>query len=245
MDTNTNAKKIDWSIYQLEILVPCYSGMLTEGTMMGLVSFAKIATEIGLKWNVRTMSNESLIPRGRNGLIAQAMTNKNNTHFMFIDSDIRFHPDHILGLLLADKDIAGGLYPKKSIPEQYVVNGVAGGETSGMLFEVSTLGTGFMMIKRSVIEHMIDNYSSLKYKNDVGLSNDSEEYLYALFDTDIIDGIYMSEDWLFCKRWRDIGGKVWADARIHLDHAGYYIFKGSQQALERAGIYITRNGDKK
>tara|TARA_R110000772_G_scaffold126696_4_gene233780 strand:+ start:118 stop:864 length:747 start_codon:yes stop_codon:yes gene_type:complete len=232
----TQENKIDWSKYHLEILIPCYGGMAFEGVMMGLVSLAKISEKIGLTFNLRTMSNESLIPRGRNGLIAQAMTNKAATHFMFIDADIRFHPDMILHLLLADEDIVGGLYPKKQIPERYVVNGVSGGQSKGPLFECATIGTGFMMMKRSVIEKMIVHYKHLKYNNDVGLPEAAEEYLYALFDCEVVNKVYMSEDWLFCQRWRDMGGKVWAHASIHLDHQGFYTFKGGPDALARAGV---------
>jgi hypothetical protein len=68
------------------------------------------------------MVNESLVTRARNNLMAKMMTNEKATHFMFIDADIRFQPEAILMMLSADKDVIGGLYPKKALPIQYVIN---------------------------------------------------------------------------------------------------------------------------
>ena len=31
---------------------------------------------------------------------------------------------------------------------------------------------------------------------------------------------YLSEDWAFCSRWRNIGGKIYADTSIALRHIG-------------------------
>ena len=40
-------------------------------------------------------------------------------------------------------------------------------------------------------------------------------------------GIYLSEDYAFCKRWIDIGGKVYARIDIDLSHIGKHYFKGN------------------
>ena len=68
------------------------------------------------------MVNESLITRGRNNLMAKMMTNTAATHFMFIDADIRFEPDAMLKMMACDKDVIAGLYPKKALPVNYVIN---------------------------------------------------------------------------------------------------------------------------
>ena len=68
------------------------------------------------------MVNESLVTRARNNLMAKMMTNPSATHFMFIDADIRFQPESILQMMACDKDVIGGLYPKKALPVNYVIN---------------------------------------------------------------------------------------------------------------------------
>ena len=39
-------------------------------------------------------------------------------------------------------------------------------------------------------------------------------------------GIYLSEDYAFCRRWRDLGGEVWLDTQGVLVHVGPSDFQG-------------------
>lgn len=95
-------------------------------------------------------------------------------------------------------------------------------------------GTGFMMIKREAIMKLIKAYPELKYNNDVQINNGSlTDNFYALFDTmiDPIDKRYLSEDYTFCRRWQDIGGDIWLDPSISLNHYGHFCFQGNPQAI--------------
>ena len=153
---------------------------------------------------------------------------------MFIDSDIGFEPEEIFKLILADKDVSGGLYPKKALPISYVVNKVPNAEKDGNLIEVMNLGTGFMLIKREVLEAMIKQHPELHYQDNIGLDPKYDPFKYALFDTEIdpVTKEYLSEDYLFCKRWREMGGKIWADLSITLTHMGYHSFRGDATLLQ-------------
>jgi hypothetical protein len=42
------------------------------------------------------------------------MTDKDATHFLFIDNDITWDPVDIIKLIIADKDLVGGVYPLKN-----------------------------------------------------------------------------------------------------------------------------------
>lgn len=90
-------------------------------------------------------------------------------------------------------------------------------------------GTGFMMIKRNAILKLIKAYPELKYNNDVQLNQDLSDHFYALFDTmiDPVDRRYLSEDYTFCRRWQDIGGDIWLDPSISLNHYGSFCFSGN------------------
>ncbi len=153
---------------------------------------------------------------------------------MFVDADIGFEPESIFRLILADKDIVGGLYPKKALPIQYVVNKIPGAKQQGDLVQVNNLGTGFMMINRNVIETLIAKNPQLHYVDAIGLDIKYDPYKYALFNSEIDPATleFMSEDYLFCKRWRDNGGEIWADLGIVLNHIGYYVFKGDATQLK-------------
>jgi hypothetical protein len=92
-------------------------------------------------------------------------------------------------------------------------------------------GTGFMLIRRNCLERMVAGYPETKY--DVAqvypLPKVRSKNQYALFDC-IIEPethIYLSEDFSFCRRWRDLGGKIWIDTRTRLGHIGTYRFEGT------------------
>jgi hypothetical protein len=96
------------------------------------------------------------------------------------------------------------------------------------LTEVRHVATGFMMIKRGVIEKMSEAFPHTKYTDDVNYLEEHENrYAYALFDCGVEDGHYLSEDWLFCNRWKKIGGKVYIDVSINLSHTGIEQYNGS------------------
>jgi hypothetical protein len=219
---------------RIHFCIPCYGGMLTEAFFISMLKFMAAANKLGLNFTVDTMVNESLIPRGRNSLVAKFLAfEPKSTHLMFIDADIGFEPEEIVKLILADKDVAGGLYPKKALPIQYVVNRVPNSQKEGNLVEVANLGTGFMLIKRECIEKIISQRPDLHYADAIGLDPKFDPYKYALFDTSIDEHTreYLSEDYHFCKLWRGMGGKIWADLTIRLDHTGYYKFAGDATKL--------------
>ena len=219
---------------RLHFCIPCYGGMVNEGFFISMLKFMAAANRLGINFTVDTMVNESLIPRGRNSLVAKFLAfEPQSTHLMFIDADIGFEPEEVLKLILADKDVAGGLYPKKALPIQYVVNKVPNSVKEGNLVEVANLGTGFMLIKRSCIESIIRAKPELHYADAIGLDPKFDPYKYALFDTSIDEHTreYLSEDYHFCKLWRGMGGKIWADLTIKLDHCGYYKFAGDATQL--------------
>jgi acyl-CoA synthetase (AMP-forming)/AMP-acid ligase II len=95
------------------------------------------------------------------------------------------------------------------------------------LTAVRHIATGFMMIKRKVIEKMQLAFPSTKYVDDVGfLSSKESEQAFALFDCGVEDGHYFSEDWLFCHRWTKMGGEIHVDVTINLNHTGPVDYRG-------------------
>ena len=77
--------------------------------------------------------------------------------------------------------------------------------------EVHHIPCGFMMIRREALETMQKAFPSTKYTDDTSSLTPAEQpFAYALFDCDVMDGHYLSEDWLFCERWKKMGGKVHA-----------------------------------
>lgn len=255
----------------LFILTPCYGGMCHVDYSLSLIQTLMIMSKLNIKATIEVCRGDSLVTRARNGLIAKAMS-KGATHIFFIDSDIIWKPIDVLKLLISDKKLVGGIYPKKiynwnifddkdilkkydesveksifketfdksDFPQCKLVNYnfVTESKTINIvsnLMELKHLPTGFMMIKRCVIEEMIKYYPETKYKDDSDfLSDEEQEYSYALFDCAIKDEQYLSEDWLFCDRYKKINNndnKIYANVTIDLIHVGVNYFKGKTTSL--------------
>jgi len=210
---------------RVHIAMPCYGGMLTESTFMSFIKWANTARQLGIDWTLETMVNESLISRARNTLTAKFLDMPEATHLFFVDADIGWEPWHLLVLLNRDVDVIGGLYPMKTMPIKWVVNGFEGAEEGpDGLQEVSKAGTGFLLMKKHVFEKLNSHPAVKQYKNDIGLDPKFDQHLKTYFDTAVRQNRYYSEDWTFCENWRDLGGKIWVDKRVLLRHSGSYVF---------------------
>ena len=210
---------------KVHIAMPCYGGMLTESTFMSFIKWANTARQLNIDWTLETMVNESLISRARNTLTAKFLDMPDATHLFFVDADIGWEPWHLLVLLNRDVDVIGGLYPMKTMPIKWVVNGFEGAEEGpDGLQEVSKAGTGFLLMKKHVFDKLKSHPAVKQYKNDIGLDPKYDQHLKTYFDTAVRQNRYYSEDWTFCENWRDLGGKIWVDKRILLRHSGSYVF---------------------
>ena len=227
---------------RVHIAMPCYGGMLTESTFMSFIKWANTARQLGIDWTLETMVNESLISRARNTLTAKFLDQAESTHLFFVDADIGWEPWHLLVLLNRDKDVIGGLYPMKTMPIKWVVNGFEGAEEGpDGLQVVSKAGTGFLLMKKHVFEKLNVHPAVKQYKNDIGLDPKYDKYLKTYFDTAVRQNRYYSEDWTFCENWRDLGGKVYVDKRVLLRHSGAYVFcmENQQHLLNTIGpMYV-------
>lgn len=106
----------------------------------------------------------------------------------------------------------------------YAQNGM---QIENNLAEVRHLATGFMMIRRPMLDIMMKAFPSTKYTDDVSfLKPEENKYAFALFDCGVEDDHYLSEDWMFCHRWAKMGGKIYIDVSINLVHTGMEDYKG-------------------
>ena len=229
---------------RVHIAMPCYGGMLTESTFMSFIKWANTARQLGIDWTLETMTNESLISRARNTLTAKFLSMPEATHLFFVDADIGWEPWHLLVLLNRDVDVIGGLYPMKTMPIRWVVNGFTGAEEKeDGLHEVSKAGTGFLLIKKHVFEKLKSHPAVKPFKNDIGMDPMYDQHMKTYFDTAVRQGRYYSEDWKFCEDWRDLGGKIWVDKRVLLRHTGSYTFcqENQDQLMDTIGpMYLDK-----
>lgn len=215
---------------KIHCAVPCYSGMVTENTFMSFIKFSNAARQLGLDWSIETTTNESLVSRARNTMVANFLAQPEKTHLMFIDSDIGWEPWHLLVLANRQVDVISGLYSLKTLPVRWVVNVLENAEQGpDGLVEVGRAGSGFMLIKRDVFTKLDQHPEVKPYANDIGLDPAVDKHLRTYFDTSVRNNRYYSEDWTFCENWRQLGGKVWVDTRVLLTHKGSFNYSAVSQ----------------
>jgi len=234
------------------VSTPCYGGLCLEKYAESLLGLQKLCTESGIDLLLDTTENESLITRARCISIARFLYKSDADYFVFIDADIHFDPASVIRLVKSDYDVSVAVYPKKVImwdqanfavfnkPEANLA--MAGSSlvmnfkspnskiTDGFV-EVLDGPTGFMCLKRSAIQKMYDAYPNLMCIND-HQNKDLEEYC-AIFDCmiDPENRRYLSEDYAFCRRWQQIGGKIYADVTTTLGHVGNIRFSGKMRTV--------------
>ena len=238
---------------KLFIATPMYGGQCAGHYTQSILQLQGLCQQSRIDMAVSFMFNESLITRARNSL-AHGFLKSGFTHLMFIDADIRFNPNDVIAMLLPDKEVIAGIYPKKEINWDMVKQAVEAGipvdqlkyysgthvvnlaDRSGYAeFEVSTpseilnAGTGFMLIKREVFEKLsplvptyVNNATDLSGKLGA-------EEIKEFFTTSIEPETQhlLSEDYHFCRIWREAGGKIYAAPWAQLGHVGTYLFDGS------------------
>lgn len=254
----TEQQKARLAQIDLVIATPCYGGVVAANYTTAMLSTVMRLQPLLRRISIAMIANESLVTRARNTLVSQFMASPETTHLMFIDADIDWNPESVLALLLAEKQVVGGAYPMKTLnwsamaeaakrgggaaalkswSSVYVVNFVGGQPPAepGDLVAVQDIGTGFLLIERSVLERMSAALPELRYRNTPAVQAERSvpEWGYALFDTMIepSTGFYLSEDYAFCRRWQAMGGEIWLDRRIQLNHIGTHRFDGNPEAI--------------
>jgi len=175
---------------------------------------------------IQYYNGDSLIPRGRNK-ICQMFLESEFKYLMFIDSDIVFSREHINRLRRHDKGIVGGIYLKKTLPYQPVMNAKLGDEDG--LVVMREIGTGFMMIRRDVLGAMYEMWPEHRYTPD-----DDEPkggHYFDWFQVGVKNGRYLSEDYFFCQMAADLGIKTYLDTSIMVEHWGKMKFPMQDEKL--------------
>ena len=226
---------------------PCYGGLCLEKYMIGIIKLQLHLIKHGIQLYIDTTENESLVHRARNVAVGRFMQKTDADYFMFIDADVDFDPDSVLRLVNSGHDIAVACYPKKCVMWDQAASAVKGGDDSNMAMLSSSLvlnfgasrrpvengfievldgPTGFMLIKRDVFTKLEEKLPQLWCKND-HQNRDFDDY-HACFDCMIDPETkrYLSEDYAFCRRWQQCGGKIYADINTTLGHVGNLPFSG-------------------
>ena len=248
--------------YMISIFVstPCYDSMMTMQYTISLLKLITFLNKNNINYLIDFIGNESLIPRARNKSLNRFIKS-NCTHLFFIDSDIEFDPNAFIELLEFDKDVVCGAYARKGYnwnklifslqhesnsKENLCSRGLdftynAKHDSEGKIIKqnnfikVTNASTGFMLIKRDIIEKLCNIHKELEYKSDEMTKDD--EMLIGLFHCIIVNKQYLSEDYSFCHRVNKAGGEVWINVSNNINHIGKHIFTSDIKNRTNYGRY--------
>lgn len=205
---------------------PAYQGELSVHYVDSLINTIKL----GLARNIEVMhtflSNDALIQRARNDLF-QIAYESGVDFFFFIDADMYWKPEDVFKLIGADKDFIGAPCRKKSQVEQYNVKlseekqeKLVDQDIIENILEVDGVGTGFLCLTKKAIAAIYE--VSPEYKQDNGRKN------RMVFNVEIKDGVFVSEDISFCNAWKEsCEGKMYVDSTIEIGHVGTAHYSGN------------------
>ena len=236
---------------ELYVATPCYGCKMNAAYVACLLQLQGECMRRGISMACQMLGNESLVQRGRHILIEQ-FYQSNAKFLLFLDADLAFSPTAILDRLLefAKKNpdaIVTGVYPKKSYDfgrikldsptkeplhmqaVDFNINIVdANAKAENGFIEVLDSATGCMLIPRQVVHRMREAYPELRCVNDINPGKHPVKEYVAIMDC-MIDPVtkrYLSEDFAGCRRFQNIGGKIFVDLASGMCHVGTHTYSG-------------------
>lgn len=162
------------------------------------------------------------------------------TDLFFLDDDIGWPAEKVREFVLRTEDVVAGIYPKKQDTLSFPCQ-IAGDERGGVierngLVKAISLPTGFLRIKRHVLQALADKSAKFKELNKDGTKH---EY-YNIFEMGLgPDGDWWGEDHALSQRMIELGFDLWIDPNIPFTHRGSKAWAGTLGAhltISRASV---------
>jgi hypothetical protein len=226
------------------LATPMYGGVCYGEYLLSVLELSDVLRNKGWELQTQFIFSESLINRARNDL-TKLFLESDCTHLLFIDADIGFNPHDVVRMVEEDKEVLGGVYPKKTLYWENVQDAMFNGRTN---LEVESIeyvfaveegqdsrmdtndlkkcihtGTGYMLIKREVFAQIeADEYQNNSIMFTVLKDSITKNYFNIGIDPD--SQVLLSEDYYFCKSWRNAGGTIYVAPYARAMHVGVYKF---------------------
>jgi hypothetical protein len=209
----------------MKILIasPTYDGSVRIEYMRALFQTTDYFRQAGIAWDMFVESS-SVLHIMRSVMATRAALEGDFTHLLFIDTDMGFDAALIRRMVEADRKMIAAVCPYRTIPlhlsagegktlreavsEQVPYNarfapGLTNLDIRNGICEVEAIGTAIMLIKTEALRDMIEKGAVEKFATHFPFDQwiESKVY-YGFFDHLIENGMYLGEDFSFCRRWR-------------------------------------------
>ena len=209
---------------KLMIATPAYAGNVTIPYMLSFNHTVMLLASQGIQVQPLVVASGSLLVAERNRII-QSFWESDCTHLLCIDSDLGWAHQAVPAMLKTEKEFIAGCYPARGKTNEFIFRPVKNeqgaivqDETHKHLLKMEYIPAGFMLIARSVIEKMRDKHPDLYYQPKH--KEDKSESAFCFFNTEVWEGEFWGEDFVFCRKAREAGVDIWVDPLIQFDHAG-------------------------
>lgn len=199
------------------IATPAYQGTVHACYALALNETTQLLAKYSIDYSVHISSTSTMLVAERNHLLA-VFLKSDATHILCIDSDLAWPATAVKDFLDFDEEFIAGVYPSRRNHTYYCkfLKNADGSlkRSEKNLIEATAVPAGFMLIKRSAIEKMIEYHPELRYSYDDAFEE------YCLFNTEVKNGKFQGEDYVFCSRACAADIKIWIDPLVEFDHAG-------------------------
>lgn len=208
------------------IATPCLYGKVDAYYAHSLYESIKLGLKNNLDINAVFLAEESILTIARNELINLAYKN-NYDSMVFIDDDELWNPKTLIKILLSEKDVVGlPVVNKGDINIQFNVslnrNNIQKDETDGFI-KVNTIGTGFLKLSKKIIVDLCESNTEILFRG---------KKLKNVFEFNYINGSFIGEDIMLCKKIKELGYSIWVDPSHTVSHMGVKMYKGDfEQSL--------------
>jgi len=203
------------------VATPAYSGKVDIPYAVSYAETVCLLRARGIEVQPCLVQSGSLLVAERNRLV-QAFWESDCTHILCIDGDLGWPAQAVLAMLDAKKEFVAGVYPARGAEKtflfrpEYREDGAI--EADNHLLKMQYIPAGFMLIARSAIEKMRGAHPDLYYEPKDTRNNPDPGYCF--FNTEVWEGEFWGEDFVFCRKAREAGVGIWVDPLIQFNHAG-------------------------
>lgn len=191
----------------------------------------------GIAFELAIYSGNCHVDDSRNRLVRDFLQS-DCTDILFIDADVAWPAQQMLDLLGYNRDIVAGIYPKKHGDDTYPVKlplGEIWSDRDGLI-EVEGVPTGFLRIRRHVLQLLANRAEHYNARND------ADSAVACIFERQIHDGTRWGGDYVFCRKARASGFKIYIAPEMRFEHSGEDSWTGSVGAWlrQKNGIGLKR-----
>ena len=204
------------------IATPAYSGKLNVPYCLSFGQTLHLLNLHGIEVVPRIVTSGSLLVAERNRII-QSFWESDCTHLLCIDGDLGWPAQAVLAMLDTEKDFVAGVYPARGDERCFLFRPELSDDNTIIhdrhLLKMQYIPAGFMLISRGAIEAMRNKYPELYYEPK-DPNNINPQAGFCFFNTEVWNGEFWGEDFVFCRRAREAGIDIWVDPLIQFDHDG-------------------------